>query len=205
MERLLLRLRFEQAVNNKQSTLRRERDAALAYWQEMLLYGWLEWSRKQDDPAMMINALERAEVALGQLVEWYNGGGYWVNGPRNDDNLPVVALVSLVQEWLRLNDSEGTIRAIDLLLSWTEGNDAIDLLADFADEVSSCFNLTVKQSTYLLANNFDFDSNDLENSSAALVNRVLLLREAGWERLEKPRIDGIEENDSELSFRKCLW
>lgn len=182
VERLLQRLRFEQAVTKRTSTVRRERDVSLAYWQTMLVHGWIEWSRKQDDPVLIAVASERAELALGQVIDWYNGGGCWVSGPANEDSLPVSAFVSLVQEWLRMEYSEGTIRASDLLLSWTEGEDAIELLEDFADDVSRCFNQAIKQSTELLVKNAD--DADLEKSRAGLASRLILLRKAGWEDLD---------------------
>ena len=182
VDRLLQRLRFEQAVTRKTSTVRRERDAPLVYWQTILVHGWIAWSRKQDDPVMIAVASERAELALGQVIDWYNGGGCWVSGPANEDYLPVSAFVSLVQEWLRMKNPEGTIRASDLLLSWTEGEDAIELLEDFAEEVSRCFNQAIKQSTELLVQNAD--DADLKHSRAGLTNRLVSLREAGWKDLD---------------------
>ena len=181
VERLLQRLTFEQAVTKRHSALRNERDLTLAYWQTMLAHGWIRWSQQRDEPAMIAVAAERAELALGRIVDWYNSGGYW---PDNEyqEALPVTAFVSLVQEWLRMRNSEGTIRAIDLLMSWTEGEDAIELLGEFQNEVTGCLNQAMEQSTGLLLHTTHDE--ELNRSTTALANRLDLLRDAGWKGLQ---------------------
>ena len=93
---------------------------------------------------------ERANQALARIVDWYNRGGYWIVSSENDqDPLPVSAFTLLVKEWLRTGTAAGTVRAAELLVTWTEGQDAISLLGDHKEDIVDCFNETLEQFSHL--------------------------------------------------------
>lgn len=189
VDRLVQRLMFEQATARPNSELRNERDLILAHWHTMLVHGWIMWSQRQTEPAMIAAAAERAESALGRIVDWYNSGGCWPISSKDDitqDALPVDPFVLLVKEWLRTRNPVGTMRAIDLLMSWTEGEGAIGLLENYKDDVSFCLNTAIERSTNLVFR--DIENDELKTSTTALAHRLDLLRDAGWETLESSSV-----------------
>jgi len=187
VERILQRLTLEQATTKAFSSLRHQRDIDLAYWQIMLVHGWIQMSQQQTEPGMIAAAADRSEKVLGKIVEWYNRGGFMVHAAGttgddddDDDVLPVSAMCLLVNEWLRLKNSAGTVRAIDLLLSWTDGEETTGLLEEYKNDVSVCCNQTMEQATALLLDNTNDNNDSLQASSHELATRMQTLQSFGW-------------------------
>lgn len=189
VERLLQRLIVETATANPIITVeRRERDVDIARWQKVLLHSWIQLSRQQTETEMIGICAERAEFSLGRFVQWYNQGGYWVasaEGAGQEDPLPVPAFALLVQEWLRMRTVDGCLRAADLLMTWTEGDEALSLVEGYKDQITPCFNSALEQCANLLETDHLRENEDLGKTAASLAERMDLLRESGWEGVDE--------------------
>lgn len=187
-ERLLQRLIDENATTKPGSIARYQRDLAIAEWQPAILNAWIHVATlQQHDRSILAAALERGEIALGRIVEWYNLGMWFPPvGTNEQDPLPVPSFVRLCSLWLRLNRADGFVRAADLLITWTEGEQESLLLDSHKSEISQCFNDAMSQCTTLLRRQDESEPYDeLRKMATALVGRMDLLKEAGWDELDE--------------------
>lgn len=187
-ERLLQRLIDEKAATKAGSIARHQRDLAIAEWQPAVLNAWIHVATLQQyDRSILAAASERAEMALGRIVEWYNQGLWLPRVATNEqDPLPVLSFARLCRLWLRLDSADGFVRAADLLITWTDREQDSLLLDAYKSDISQCFNAAMIQCSSLLRRQDESDTYDeLRKAAAALVGRMDLLRESGWDELDE--------------------